>query len=173
MKLTTFFIPLGQKKGKCYSFVFKPPCISKRIKETYMMTKEETERVRLLGAYHELENVIVDAITTKRWRNPKYFGNNCIRAMKAYETKNALLELAKSMKGEFDVPDFMKTQKAIHIQKLTPKVLDTDENRFMFSRYKKVLASQFRKEKLLRLAKGDKPHVSGGGDAVVDPLVAK
>ena len=123
-----------------------------------MMTKEETERVRLLGAYHELENVIVDAIITKRRRNPKYFSNNCIRAMKAYETKNTLLELAESMKGKFDVPDFMKTQKAIHIQKLTPKVLDTEENKYMFSKYKKILASQFRKEKLL--AKGDKPNVS-------------
>jgi len=138
------------------------------------MTKEETERVRLLGAYHELENVIVDAIITKRWHNPKYFSNNCIRAMKAYETKNALLELAESMKGKFDVPDFMKTQKAIHIQKLTPKVLDTDENKYMFSKYKKILASQFRKEKLLKLAtKGDKPNVSGGGNAIVDPLIAK
>ena len=113
-----------------------------------MMTKEETERVHLLGAYHELENVIVDAIITKRWRNPKYFSNNCIRAMKAYETRNTLLGLAKSMKGEFDVDDFMKTQKAIHIQKLTPKVLDMDENRFMFRKYKIFLASQleFRKK---------------------------
>ena len=77
------------------------------------MTKEETERVRQLGAYHELENVIIRAMNTKRWSRPGFFGNNCVRAMNAYKTKNALLKLAelaaKNKKKPFVVNDFIKT----------------------------------------------------------------
>ena len=105
-----------------------------------MMTKEETEQVRQLGAYHELENVIIRAMNTKHWSRPVFFGNNCIRAMDAYNTKNALLKLALKNKKPFVVKDFIKTHTDSHERNKALKVLDTSDNQARFAMYLHVLA---------------------------------
>ena len=107
------------------------------------MTKEETEQVRQLGACHELENVIIRAMNTKCWSRPGFFGNNCIRAMEAYNTKNALLKLAeknKKKKKTFVVKDFIKTHTDSHERNKALKVLDTSDNQERFAMYLHVLA---------------------------------
>ena len=119
--------------------MFKPPVYFQKNKRD-MMTKEETEQVRQLGAYHELENVIIRAMDTKRWSRPGFFGNNCIRAMEAYNTKNALLKLALKNKKTFVVKDFIKTHTDSHERNKALKVLDTSDNQARFAMYLHVLA---------------------------------
>ena len=104
------------------------------------MTKEETEQVCQLGAYHELENVIIRAMNTKCWSRPGFFGNNCSRAMDAYNTKNALLKLALKNKKTFVVKDFIKTHTDSHERNKALKVLDTSDNQARFAMYLHVLA---------------------------------
>ena len=77
------------------------------------MNESERQAVQRLGAYKDMEDVIVRVMTTKYWKTHGTFASHCMMAQDAYRKKKGLKLLAKAEKealkqgSQFDVGKFM------------------------------------------------------------------